>query len=58
MWKSQTPKEKFIECVRRWLDLSKRSSRLVLAPGDQVSPETDIYRIEMVHALTEKDVRH
>jgi uroporphyrinogen-III decarboxylase len=54
LWsRSNTSDEAFVAAIRRWLDLRHASPRLVLAPGDQVPPDTDRYRIEMVAEMCE-----
>ncbi|MFH1007999.1 MAG: uroporphyrinogen decarboxylase family protein [Candidatus Latescibacterota bacterium] len=44
--------EEFDRCVKNWLDLKAHSPRLIVAPGDQVPPGTDIERIRRVGKLT------
>jgi hypothetical protein len=55
LWsRTNTSDEAFIASIHRWLDLRRKSARLVLAPGDQVPPDTDRYRIEMVAEICEQ----
>jgi len=50
--------EAFVAAIHRWLALRHKSPRLVLGPGDQVPPDTDKYRIEMVAEICEKHGRY
>jgi len=43
--------EQFVQVVKRWLDIRKNSSRLILAAGDQVPIDAPWRRIEMLAEL-------
>ena len=57
-WEPRTSDAEFRDTVRRWLDLRLRSPRLVLAPGDQVTPGTEYRRIAEVAELVEEYGRY
>ena len=57
-WSRTAPDEVFIKAIMDWLAIRRLSPRLVIAPGDQVPPDTDYYRIEMVAELVEKHGRY
>ena len=44
----------FIDAVKRWLDIRKKSSRLILAAGDQVPIDAPWHRIEMLADLVDQ----
>jgi hypothetical protein len=46
--------EQFVDCVKRWLDTRRDSSRLLLAAGDQVPTDASIHRIAMLPELVER----
>ena len=41
----------FVECVQRWLDTRRVSSRLIMAAGNQVPPDAPWPRIAMLPDL-------
>lgn len=54
VWIPEASDEEFRKAVLDWLDIRKRSPRLIAAAGDQVPPGTPEYRIEMMRELVEK----
>jgi hypothetical protein len=53
MWLPETPEKIFVAHVKEWLDLRKRSSRLIQSAGDQVPPGTSLQRIRLMHEIVE-----
>ena len=58
MWLPETSEKDFINHVKDWLELRKKSSRLVQSAGDQVPPGTDIKRIKLVYDIVEEYGRY
>lgn len=58
VWSRTAPDEAFKKAIMDWLEIRRLSPRLVIAPGDQVPPDTDYYRIEMVAEMVEKYGRY
>ncbi len=51
VFRSQVPLDVFDQRVEAWLDLSRSSSALIIAPGDQLSPNGELDRVtRMVQA--------
>ena len=46
--------DEFVECVKKWLDTKKTSSRLIMAAGDQVPTDAPLHKIKMLPRLVEK----
>ncbi len=57
VWLPQVPIEVFKKSVLDWLDLRKRSPRLIANAGDQVPPGADEQRITIMRDLVEKHGR-
>ena len=58
LWLPGAPIDRFEAAVRRWLDLRKRSVRLIAGAGDQVPPDAEESRIERMRDLVEKHGRY
>lgn len=54
LWLPEVPVEHFKRAVLEWLDLKKRSSRLIAAAGDQVPPGAQEERIAIMRDLVEE----
>jgi hypothetical protein len=54
VWMPEASDEDFRGAVLAWLDIRRRSPRLIAAAGDQVPPGSPEYRIEMMRELVEK----
>jgi hypothetical protein len=54
LWLPNAPLETFRAKVLEWLDLRRRSSRLIANAGDQVPPGADQDRIKIMRDLVEK----
>ena len=57
-WEPRISDAEFRDTVKRWLELRLQSHRLVLAPGDQVTPGTEYRRIAEVAELVEQYGRY
>jgi len=57
LWLPEVPMEAFTKAVLDWLDLRKRSPRLIANAGDQVPPGADEQRIALMRDLVEKHGR-
>ncbi len=58
LWLPEVPKETFIRSVMDWLELRKRSPRLIANAGDQVPPGAEEDRIALMRDLVEKHGRY
>ena len=58
LWLPDTPVEAFEKGVLDWLELKKRSVRLIAAAGDQVPPHAVEERIEIMRDLVEEQGKY
>lgn len=57
LWQPEVPIEVFTKAVLDWMELRKRSPRLIANAGDQVPPGADERRIALMRDLVEKHGR-
>ena len=58
LWLANRPITEFKQAVIKWLDLAKRGARIIANAGDQVPPNADEERIEIMRDLVEKHGRY
>jgi hypothetical protein len=54
LWLPEVPVERFKDACLAWINLSKRSSAMIAAAGDQVPPHAEECRIEIYRELVDK----
>ena len=55
VWVEDASDDDFRKAVTQWLEIRKRSPRLIAAAGDQVPPKAPEHRIEIMRELVERD---
>ena len=58
LWLPSAPREAFTAKVLEWLDLRRSSPRLIANAGDQVPPDAEEDRIEIMRDVVEKHGRY
>jgi len=58
LWYDYVPEETFVAAVKEWLDLKRRSPRLIANAGDQVPPGAAEERITLMRELVEEYGRY
>ena len=58
LWTKDASDQEFEQAVRAWLELQKRSPRLIANAGDQVPPGACEHRIALMRELVEKFGRY